>query len=405
MSFLVPCRWLGQPGRPGFALALLFAPVLVPAAPAVTPDGAMWNASATEADGYVPLEELRSFYKLLPLSGQKPGVTAAGNGELSLVFGPDPRDVQLGGICCRLSRPVRQDAARGLLVSETDAVKLIDPVLRPTYVANRRLVKTVVLDPAHGGHDTGTVTPYAREADVALVVATMLQQELTKRGYHVVLTRRENRYLSDQQRVDAANGALNPLLVSLHLNSGRSDVSGAETYTMTPAGPGESPLPGNEFDAANAALAVALQSALVRGAGARDGGCRRARYSLLSSLRCPAAMVELGYATHAEEGARLSSDEYQRQLALALADGIERFAAVMNPETCLRAAEKPAAEPPPAPAKVEPAKPSAAPRKSTRKPATKTTVKAASKKTPAKTSPSATPKRSTKPSATKKSSR
>ena len=371
--------------------ALLLAAGLLSSSAAVTADGAMWSAAA-ESDGYVPLEELRSFYKLLPLSGQKPGVTAAGNGELSLVFGPDPRDLLLGGIYCRLSHPVRQDAARGLLLSETDAVKLLDPVLRPTYIANRRLVKTVVLDPAHGGHDTGTVTPYAREADVALVVATMLQQELTKRGYHVVLTRTENRYLSDQQRVDTANGALNPLLVSLHLNSGRSDVSGAETYTVTPAEPGEDALPGNEFDAANAALAAALQSALVRGAGARDGGCRRARYSLLSSLRCPAAMVELGYATHAEEGARLSSDEYQRQLALALADGIERFAAVMNPEQSLRAAEKPAAEPPPAPAKVEPAKPRPAPRKSSRKPTSKTTVKAAPRK-PAKTAPKAAPKR------------
>lgn len=372
---------------------LLLAPGLLPAVSAVTADGAMWSSAAAESDGYVPLEELRSFYKLLPLSGQKPGVTAAGNGELSLVFGPDPRDLLLGGIYCRLSHPVRQDAARGLLVSETDALKLIDPVLRPTYIANRRLVKTVVLDPAHGGHDTGTVTPYAREADVALVVATMLQQELTKRGYHVVLTRTENRYLSDQQRVDTANNALNPLLISLHLNSGRSDVSGAETYTVTPAEPGADALPGNEFDAANAALAAALQSALVRGAGARDGGCRRARYSLLSSLRCPAAMVELGYATHAEEGARLSTDEYQRQLALALADGIERFAAVMNPEQCLRAAEKPAAEPPPAPAKVEPAKPSAPTRKSSRKPTRKTTVKAAPKK-PAKAAPKTKPKRS-----------
>lgn len=334
----------------------LMAALWNPAA-AVTADGAMWNATAVGDVGYLPLEDLRSFYKFMSLPPQGEGTIAIGNGAVSLVFGPDARELHINGCRFLLSHPARRDAVQGLLVSKTDMVKLIDPVLRPTYIANRRLVKTVILDPAHGGHDTGTVTAYAREADIALLVAQKLRSELTSRGYHVVLTHEDNRYLSDQQRVDCAARELNPIFISLHLNSGRSDISGAETYTVAPAAPDEKkPLPGNECDAANAALAAALQASVVKRAGAKDGGCRRAHYSLLSSLRCPAVMAELGYATNKEEGEQLMTEAYQTRLAQALADGVDAFAAVMNPETTLKAAPKPVAQEPPAPARVEPGK-------------------------------------------------
>ena len=333
-------------------LAALSALFVFPAA-AVTADGAMWNATSVGEVGYLPLEDLRSFYKFMPLPSPRDGAIAIGNGTVSLVFGPDARELRIRGCRCLLTHPARRDSLQGLLVSKTDMVKLIDPVLRPTYIAERRLVKTVIIDPAHGGHDVGTVTPYAREADVALTVAHKLRAILTDRGYHVVLTHEDNRYLSDQQRVDTAARELNPIFISLHLNSGRSDIRGAETYTVAPAAPGAASLPGNEHDAANSALAVALQSSLVNLAGAEDGACRRVHYSLLSSVRCPAALVELGYATNREEGERLATDDYQNKLAQALAAGIDSFAAVMNPETTLKAAPKPAVQEAPAPAKVD----------------------------------------------------
>ena len=336
------------------ALLCLAALALLLPAPAVTGDGAMWNATSVGDVGYLPLEDLRSFYKLLPLQAAQ-GTRAVGNGAVSLVFGPGARELRINGIRCVLSHPVKDVVTnQDLLISKADMVKLIDPVLRPTYIANRRLVKTIVIDPGHGGHDAGTVTPQVREADVTLLVGNKLAEELRKRGFHAVLTHDVNRYQSDQQRVDVANGALDAVYVGLHLNSGRSDIRGAETYTVDPAEPSAKGLPGNEYDAANVALALALQSALVQQCGAPDGGCRRAHYSLLSSLNCPAAMVELGYATNAQEGAMLNTEAYQSRLAAALADALERFAAVMNPETVLKSAVAPAAaEEPAAPAAVE----------------------------------------------------
>ena len=336
------------------------ASAAAPAAPAV----GTWHLRQVDGVEYLPLEDIRSFYKLMPLQpkGRKvAGQRMLGNGEVELRFGPAPRELRIQERLCILSHPVQEDASGDLLVSREDMLQVIEPVLRPTYIANRRAVRTVVIDPGHGGHDTGTVTPYAREADVALVVATKLGAELRKRGYEVRYTREQNQYQSPQARVDKANSAPLAILVGLHLNSGRSDMKGAQVYTLAPAGKDDRQLPGHEFSQASMALAMALQSALVEKGGQEDGGCRRAYYSPLSSLRCPAAMVELGFATNPEEGTRLSTEENQIKLATALAEGVEAFARVMNPATVLQVQKAPVVEPPAPPAKVEPAPKKAAP--------------------------------------------
>ena len=335
------------------------------AAPAATPAATVGTWHVREVDGveYVPLEDLRSFYKLMPLQpkGRKvAGQRVLGNGEVELLFGPAPRELFIQNRLCVLTHPVHQDVSGDLLVSRTDVLNVIEPVLRPTYIANRQAVRTVVLDPGHGGHDTGTVTAYAREADVALVVAAKLGAELRKRGYEVIFTQEQNQYQSPQARVDKANAAPAAIFLSLHLNSGRSDMKGVQAYTLAPPAKNEKTLPGHEFSQSSMALAMALQSAMVEKAGAEDGGCRRAHYSPLNSLRCPAVMLELGYATNPEEGSRLSSEEYQLKVVNALAEGVDAYARVMNPATVLQVQKAPVVETPPAPVKVEPASPAKA---------------------------------------------
>ena len=65
-----------------------------------------------------------------------------------------------------LSYPVADHPSKGLMVSNMDLHKIIDPVLRPTYIANRRSFNTVVIDPGHGGHDSGT-SPWAKNCATA----------------------------------------------------------------------------------------------------------------------------------------------------------------------------------------------------------------------------------------------
>ncbi len=411
----IPCRLPRNMYPRKLALAALCAAATL--APQALADNWDQNAAPGEQVDYVRLEEIRSFYKFNPDTyDRRNGTRSAGNGHTTLTFGPDSRALNIHGVNSRLTHPTRTNERGELLVSKTDVVKLIDPVLRPTYITKRREVKCVVIDPGHGGHDVGHQTAQVREADCTLALARQLATQLRERGYEAILTREDNQYLSDQRRIDKANAAENAIFLSLHLNSGRSDYHGIETYTVTPysppaappqpasdtaaentpsaepvdataagspapaaenpepaatpatdapapAAPPASPLqdddtlgvmPGNEQDCANIALAFALQSSLTTTTGAQDGGCRRARYSLLSSVRCPAAIVELGYATHAEEGAALNTEEYRALLATAIANGVDSFARAIKPGATPPVIAPP---PPPAPTPVQVEKP------------------------------------------------
>lgn len=284
---------------------------------------------------YHTVEELRSFYKLTPAAGKasRDGAYEMGNADVSIELGPGVREMSIGGVRVCLCRPL-QKTAEGLLISREDWVKWVDPILRPTYIEGRRAVKTVIIDAGHGGHDAGTESPHVNEADATLQVAQKLRAELEKQGLEVKLTREADVFISDQRRVEAANAAgENAIFVSLHLNSGRSDFSGTSVYALSPASPGMQPLPGHAHDAQNAALAYALQAALNTLTGAKKGACRRAHYSLLSTVSCPAVWVEMGYASHAQEGPALASAAYQATLAHALAQGIATYAHALNPET------------------------------------------------------------------------
>lgn len=310
--------------------------------------GAVVNGSP-----YQSLEELRGFYKLTPAAKtSRKGAYGLSSSDLQLEFGPGSREMRIGGIQLLLGKPLQKDTAGNLLIAREDWVKWVDPILRPTYIAGRAPVHTVVLDAGHGGHDEGTPSDHLKESDITLQMAQRLQHELEKMGLKVVLTRTGDYFLSDRQRVDTANAAEAPIFISLHLNNGRSDYRGTQVYTAAPA---ESTVPSHASEAASSALAYALQSALVSGAGTADGGCAEAHFSLLSSITCPSAWVELGYATHAQEGAALTTPAYQEALARALASGIATYAKVADPATGIPVQQaRPAAPPKPAPPAPKP---------------------------------------------------
>ena len=320
------------------ALLCLLLPLaaLLPA-PAVTGDGAMWNATSVGDIGYLPLEDLRSFYKLLPLQAES-GTRAVGNGAVSLVFGPGSRELRINGIRCVLTHPVKDVVTnQDLLISKADMVKLIDPVLRPTYIANRRLVKTIVIDPGHGGHDSGAVSAYAREKDCNLAVALKLREKLQKKGYKVVMTRDSDFFLTLQQRVQIANKVPDCVFVSIHHNSGGSAATGIETFTLAPHGT-TSPfartrrtedLAGNNQDSENIALATAVHSRAILATRAFDRGIQRARFSVLCTIQRPAILFEGGFVSNATEGRKIATEEYQNMLAETICQGIMSYAATV----------------------------------------------------------------------------
>ncbi len=173
-----------------------------------------------------------------------------------------------------------------------------------------------------------------------------------------MLTRSGDYFLSDQQRVDAANMYPGAIFISLHLNAASAERRGPEVYLLSPlAPPGNSLRPAAAYTARSAALAFAVQSALSTAAGSAGGGCRYVHFSLLCSLNMPSVWVELGYASNQQEAALLATAAYREKLAEALARAVVTYAGITSPQGKLKVSApppKPSASPKSNPPSAQP---------------------------------------------------
>jgi N-acetylmuramoyl-L-alanine amidase len=212
-----------------------------------------------------------------------------------------------------------------------------------------------VIDPGHGGDDTGAVASSGlMEKDLVLQVARQLARKLRARGHTVRLTREgdDSRALTD--RTALANRLEAKVFVSLHANASFvTAVSGAETYYMSldesstderaaatadlenrPATQGgqRSALDLILWDLAqaevlneSAALALRVQRRLNASMGLRDRGVKQAPFVVLTGATMPAILVEVGFLSNPTEAVQLASGAHQQRLAEAIAAGIDDF--------------------------------------------------------------------------------
>jgi N-acetylmuramoyl-L-alanine amidase len=225
---------------------------------------------------------------------------------------------------------------------------------RPVDVTHPIDVRTVVIDPGHGGVDVGRVGPNGTlEKDVNLAVAKELKRELGRNSdIEVVLTRERDDLLGLSERAEIANKVHGDLFISLHCNGWfNASASGVETYFLSPAESDWSKsvaatenqglessdvlpedvtfivweLVQNKFISSSSDLAEIVQSQLVQRGGAADRGVRQAGFRVLVGAYMPAVLVELGFLSNPNEERKLRDRSYQRDLARALSDAIVLF--------------------------------------------------------------------------------
>ncbi len=290
-----------------------------------------WNIYRIDGVDYVKLDDVWKFYKFKPKKG-KEGCISYGASDRVVSVKPSRQDFYVNNYRYILSYPVR-DAGGHHLISTIDMKKLVDPVLRPRRATNAKAISTVVIDPGHGGHDAGAVSPYAREKDCNLAVGLKLKKLLEAKGFKVVMTRSGDYFLTLRQRVEIANRTPDCIFVSIHHNSGRRAASGIETFTLAPQGT-TSPfaksrrfeeLEGNNQDSENIALATAVHSRCIKASKAIDRGIQRARFSVLCTITRPAILFEGGFVSNPEEGKKISSSSYQNMLAENICEGIVAY--------------------------------------------------------------------------------
>jgi N-acetylmuramoyl-L-alanine amidase len=254
-----------------------------------------------------------------------------------LVFEVDSRAAEINGTSVKLCYPVTLRNGSPCL-TQLDADATLRPLLNTARNRSGSSIRTIVLDPGHGGRDPGNQDGAHQEKRYTLLLAEELADQLKRAGFKVSLTRTTDTLIDLPDRPDIARRRGADLFISLHWNSvaaGRNSVKGAQTYCLTPAGApssnadigaaGGGSNPGNRFNDKNILLAYEIQTAFRKGLGTEDQGVRRARFWVLREAVMPAVLIEGGYMSHPSESKRIYDPAYRKQMAHAILEGIQAY--------------------------------------------------------------------------------
>ncbi|HLA76366.1 MAG TPA: N-acetylmuramoyl-L-alanine amidase [Vicinamibacteria bacterium] len=218
------------------------------------------------------------------------------------------------------------------------------------------VLKTVVIDPGHGGPEVGAKGPGGSlEKDLTLVIARKLRAALTNSlGIQAFLTRDRDQELALDDRAAFANNYKADIFISIHANASRSQgARGSEVFFLAyqstdeesrrvaaqegdfvpnAQAPSGSDLALILWDMAQAehleessALASRLQEELAEVTGSQGRGIKQAPFRVLVGAAMPAVLVEVAFISNAEEEKLLASDAYQNKVVGALVKGVARY--------------------------------------------------------------------------------
>ena len=230
-------------------------------------------------------------------------------GSSSFVFRPESAAAVANG-AVKIELPFAVPCPDGeYLIEKRLLDRIVHPCLARPPVSGRR----IVLDAGHGGREPGARGAATLEKAVNLAVAMKLKTELEKRGFEVLTTRDADKTVTLKERVDFADASGPALFVSVHHDAARNRA--AHGYSIY-AGRDNTPFPGASF-----ALALAIQSRIVKLPEVVDRGVRFANFRVLSA-GMPAVLVELGFISNADEEKLMNDPARQAAEAAAIADGI-----------------------------------------------------------------------------------
>lgn len=206
---------------------------------------------------------------------------------------------------------------RGPFLTAIALVVALLTQLAPPASAASRNYSTVVIDAGHGGFDRGGI-PGQRVAEKAMTleVAQRLAKKLRAAGYHVVMTRDSDVFVTLGERVSIASRYRDAVFISVHFNSAsRQGANGIETYY---------------YSTQSAALAANIHRQVVAGTTTDNRGIRRRGYFVLRRATVPAVLVECGFLTNPGEARLALQSSYRDRLAEQIAAGVMGKTAARN---------------------------------------------------------------------------
>ncbi len=172
----------------------------------------------------------------------------------------------------------------------------------------------VIIDAGHGGSDPGAVgIGGLQEKEVVMDISRQVSEILEREGITAIMTRQDDRTIDLAPRVQLANRVNANLFVSIHanaVNGARPEVNGLETY----------------YYASGRNLAQAIQNSMLQDFSSMPNrGVKQARFYVLRHTSMPAALVEVGFVTGAEDAQILSDAAQRTRMAEAIARGILNY--------------------------------------------------------------------------------
>jgi N-acetylmuramoyl-L-alanine amidase len=319
-------------------LAFVFASLALPSSIAIA--AGEWQVIKVNGHDYLSVDNISKFYGLSAEVAPLGAKIQSEKANVPLGFVSGSREAIINGARSWLCFPVLEQDGKSL-VSRTDVVKTIEPLVRPHRVPSVGNVQTVVVDPGHGGHDKGQVSRYGAEKDFALDVARKLRPILQAKGLRVIMTREGDYFVPLEVRAKIANSARNSIFVSIHFNATNDDpnATGFEIFSFTPRGaPSTSDgnvtasavnmQPGSSVDAQSMALSACVYHSLLGHLPEYDRGIKRARFAVLRLTKVPAVLIEGGFLTERGESKLISNKDWRGKLAGAIGIGIENYQAL-----------------------------------------------------------------------------
>jgi N-acetylmuramoyl-L-alanine amidase len=220
-----------------------------------------------------------------------------------------------------------------------------------------RSIKTIVIDPGHGGEDPGAAYKNVQEKDIVLKASKKIAAKLAREGFNVIMTRTEDVFIPLIDRTKIADSARADLFVSIHCNAAprKKDMNGAETYFLSAARSdwartveatensairfeakdGSSlseldyilnDLAQTQFLEESQQAGICIQESMVQKCDLYNRGLKQANFYVLRLNYMPAVLVEIAFLTNSEDRKKLLDDKFLEKACDAIVEGIEAYA-------------------------------------------------------------------------------
>ena len=181
---------------------------------------------------------------------------------------------------------------------------------RPTSMSN---FYKVVLDPGHGGSDTGAIRENINEKDINLPITKMVRDILVKQKVDVHMTMGADKTVSLAERVEFANEINPDVYVSIHANSSLNEaIIGIETHWWRD----------ESYDLARRVHGAFTHDKNLKKWDTKDRGLFKSQFYVINHTKMPAILVEVGFMSNTNELKNITDKKRQQEIAQAIADGI-----------------------------------------------------------------------------------